>query len=199
VSAPERASRAELVQRLVVDLGAAFQHRTTYAPDHPQVTGTIARLLAALSEWCARSETPEVSLILLEGHLLVDRESIPDEAPWGRGLLRAFHRYGIQGMTLLAGLEAGELGSFLDACAGGQRPTPSRHILIGQAGALRECEPGGALSRAGGGSERRAPGHRQRGGHADRAAALPGGEARARGRGRITRVRRPRGHPGQRP
>jgi hypothetical protein len=157
VSAPERASRAELVQRLVVDLGAAFQHRTTYAPGHPQVTGTIARLLAALSEWCARSGTPEVSLILLEGHLLVDRESIPDEAPWGRGLLRAFHRYGIQGMTLLAGLEAGELGSFLDACAGGQRPTPSRHILIGQAGLAGQgsaegpapAAPSGSVSPAG--------------------------------------------------
>jgi hypothetical protein len=134
VTHPASPGRGELTQHLVSDLGAAFHLRASYAPGHPQVKGALARLLTAFSAWCAHAGTAEVSLILLEGHLLVDREAIPDDAPWARGLLRAFHRHAIRGLTMAVGVDEGELGLFLDSCLGANGPTGSRHILVGQAG-----------------------------------------------------------------
>jgi len=134
VNAPVRPGIAELTERLVADLGAAFQQRAAYAPGHPQVKGALTRLLTAFAAWCAYSGTAEVSLILLEGQLLVDRLAIPEDAPWARGLLRAFQRHEIRGLTMVLGLDEAELGLFLDSCQGAKEPTPSRHLLLGQAG-----------------------------------------------------------------
>ncbi len=131
---PESPDRAQLTERLVVELGAAFQQRAVYAPDHPQVKRALARTLAAFAAFCAHEATAEVSLITLEGQLLVDRSGVPDDAPWARGLLQAFRRNGIGGLTLLSGLDTAELGLFFDGCQTAQGPTPSPHILLGQAG-----------------------------------------------------------------
>jgi hypothetical protein len=144
VNAPAGAGRIELTQRLVADLGAAFHLRAAYAPGHPQVKGALARVVAALGAWCAHEGTSDVSLILMEGHLLVDRQAVPEDVGWPRGLLRAFGRHGIQGLTLAAGLDEAELGSFLDGCVGPKGPSPSRHILVGQAGFAAEARPEGA-------------------------------------------------------
>jgi HD superfamily phosphohydrolase YqeK len=132
---------AKLTERLVADLGAAFQQRTTYAPGHPQVKEALARVLTGFAAWCAHAGTTEVSLILLEGQFLIDRQAIPDDAPWARGLLRAFHRHGIHGLTMVTGLDGEELGFFLDSCQGGKGPTPSRHLLAGQAGFAAAAAP----------------------------------------------------------
>jgi len=134
VNAPPGSGRAELTERLVADLGASFQQRTAYAPGHPQVKGALTRVLTAFAAWCAHAGAAEISLILLEGNLLVDRQAIPENAPWARGLLRAFHRHEIRGMTMAVGLDEVELGLFLDGCQGAKGPTSSRHILLGQVG-----------------------------------------------------------------
>jgi hypothetical protein len=134
VNAPASPERAALTQRLVTELGAAFQVRAAYAPDHPQVRGSLSRVMAALAAWCAPAGAAEVSLILVEGNLLVDRQAVPEEAPWARGLRRAFQRHGIRGLTLVVGLDDAELGRFLDGCQGAGGPTSSRHLLVGQAG-----------------------------------------------------------------
>ncbi len=134
MSAPACTDRAEFTERLVTDLGAAFQQRAVYGPTHPQVTGALGRLFASFAAWCAHAGTGEVSLITLEGQILVDRQAVPDEAPWARGALRAFRRHGIRGLTMVVGLDAVELGQFLDSCQSAKGPAPSRHILLGQAG-----------------------------------------------------------------
>jgi len=148
--------RAELVQRLVVDLGGAFQQRVGYAPGHPQVEAALARVLAALGALCAQAGNVEVSLLLLEGQLLVDREAVPDDAPWARGVLRSFQRHGIRGMTLVAGLGAAELGRFFDGCMSPSGPAPSPHILLGQGGFSAGEDPR-AAGAAGGGAPGGAP------------------------------------------
>jgi hypothetical protein len=118
----------------VVDLGAAFHLRSSYAPDHPQVRSALVRVCDAFVAWCTGNGSAEVSLLVLEGHLLVDRQAIPDDANWARGLHRAFDRNGIQGLTLLAGLDEPELGAFLDACQGPTGPVSSRHVQVGRIG-----------------------------------------------------------------
>jgi hypothetical protein len=133
MSLPPGPGRADLTLRLVADLGALFHLRASYAKDHPQVAQALERVLAALHAWCAYAGAPEVSLILVEGHLLVDRQAIPEAASWSRGLLRAFGRLGIRGLTLIVGLDETELGRFLDGCHGAAGPTSSPHLLVGQA------------------------------------------------------------------
>ena len=134
MNAPTNPGRPELTQRLVADLGAAFHLRAAYGADHPQVKGALARVLAALAAWVELAGAPEVSLLLVEGHLLVDRQAIPDDAPWARGLMRALRRQAIHGMILSLGLDEAELGSFLDGCQGASGATSSHHIQVGQAG-----------------------------------------------------------------
>jgi len=148
VNAPANTARLELTQRLVVDLGGAFHLRAAYGKDHPQVKGALARVLSALAAWFELPGTAEVSLILVEGNLLVDRQAIPDDAPWARGLIRAFRRHAIHGMTLSTGLDEAELGRFLDGCQGPGRATASHHIQIGQAGYAPsdDQEGGGAVA-----------------------------------------------------
>ncbi|MEO7795501.1 MAG: HD domain-containing protein [Thermoanaerobaculia bacterium] len=131
---PEVSVRARLTERLVVEVGAAFQQRAVYAPTHPQVERALALALAALADFCAHVAISEVSLITLEGQLLVERQAVLDDAPWARGLLQAFRRHGIRGLTLGLGLDAVELGRFLDGCLAGKGARSSRHILVGQAG-----------------------------------------------------------------
>lgn len=135
------AARAHLSERLVVELGAAFQQRFVYPSTHPQVRRSIERAVAAFDARCAGLGVREASLIVLEGELLVDRQALPEGSTWTRGLLLAFNRHALGGMTLLAGLDVDELAAFLDSCAESERPTPSRHLQIGQAGFLGTDQP----------------------------------------------------------
>jgi hypothetical protein len=139
----ERARRAE---RLVVELGAAFQQRAVYPSTHPQVRRAVARAVTAFDELCAARGAHEVSLLLLEGELLLDREPLPENSHWSRGLRLAFARHGLGGMTLRSGLDADELAAFLDSCSAPGGPAPTRHVLIGHAGFVGSEAPEGAAS-----------------------------------------------------
>jgi HD superfamily phosphohydrolase YqeK len=141
VSEPQGTAGAEPTQRLVADLGSAFQARSVYAPGHPQVTAALARVIATTTALWEHAAAEEVTILLLEGQLVVERQAIPENAPWARGLLRGFQRHGLRGLTLVAGLDEAELGRFLDGCQGSQGPSASRHILIGQAGYAAENAP----------------------------------------------------------
>ncbi|MEO8275495.1 MAG: HD domain-containing phosphohydrolase [Thermoanaerobaculia bacterium] len=134
MNVPTSPNRSQLTERLVVELGAAFQQRAVYAHDHPQVERALARTVAAFEAWRALAGTNEVSLILLEDQLIVEHQALPEDAMWGRGLLQAFHRYEIRGLSLLSGLSTTELGRFLDAVQAAKGATSTRHIAVGQAG-----------------------------------------------------------------
>jgi HD domain len=124
--------RAQAVERLVIDLGVAFQNRNVYPSGHPALRRSVERAIADHRALLALAgEVTETTLLTVEGQLLVDRVPVPEDATWGRGLLLAFERHEIAGLTLLAGLDGGELAAFLDSCHGGGEPQASRHVLLG--------------------------------------------------------------------
>lgn len=131
---PANPGLQELTERLVVDLGAAFQQRAVYAAGHPQVQRAFRRALDAFDAWCRHEAKTEVSLLTLEGQLLVDRRAIPEDSPWARGILQTFRRYEIGGLTLLGGLDAEELGRFFESCQSPEGAAATPHILVGRAG-----------------------------------------------------------------
>ena len=128
-----RVERDRLAERLVVELGATFHQRAIYPSSHPQVARSIERAIEALDAWCDGLLAAEVSIILLEDQLLVDREPLPEDATWKRGLVHALERLSLSGVTLARGLDAAELAAFLDGCAEGEPPPASRHIQFGRA------------------------------------------------------------------
>lgn len=128
-----RAERDRLAERLVVELGATFHQRAIYPSSHPQVLRSIERSIEALDAWCDGLPAEEVSIILLEDQLLVDREPLPEDATWKRGLVHALERLSMSGLTLARGLDAAELAAFLDGCAQSEPPPASRHIQFGRA------------------------------------------------------------------
>lgn len=143
--------RAQLAERLVVELGAAFQQRAVYPSSHPQVRRAVERTIRAFTAWLESADSPEISLLALEGQLLVDRQALPEEITWSRGLLQGFARHGIGGVVLWRGLGEEELGAFLDSCASASGPTASDHLQIGHPGLLggdtREEGAGGSAER----------------------------------------------------
>jgi HD superfamily phosphohydrolase YqeK len=180
VSLPAGPGRADLTLRLVADLGALFHLRASYAKDHPQVALALERVLAALHAWCAYAGAPEVSLILVEGHLLVDRQPIPDDASWARGLLRAFQRHDIGGLTLFHGLDAAELLGFLDDCLSAKGPVSTPHLHVGRGGFSTGDAPetpGGAGAPAAGPGYA-VPSEQVQGARAEFAAVAAGGASR---------------------
>ncbi len=180
MSLPAGTGRADRTLRLVADLGALFHLRASYAKDHPQVAQALERVLAAFDAWCAYTGTAEVSVILVEGHLLVDRQPVPDDASWARGLVRAFQRNDIGGLTLLLGLDAVELGGFLDDCLAARGAASTPHLQVGRGGYSTGDAPetpGGAGAAAVG------PGHavtaeQVQGARAEFAAVAAGGVSR---------------------
>lgn len=130
----ESPDRDHLIERFVVELGAAFQQRAVYPSTHPQVRRSIERAIAAFDELRRTALAGEISVLLVDDELLVDRQPLPEDSHWARGLRLAFARHDLGGVTLLAGLDAAELAAFLDSCSGPDRPTPMRHLQIGHAG-----------------------------------------------------------------
>jgi hypothetical protein len=176
VNAP---GRAELTLRLVADLGALFHVHLAYAPAHPQVKSTVDRVLAALDAWCAHTGGREATLILVEGHLLLDRQPVPDDARWAVGLTRAFARHGIGGMNLLLGLDAAELLRFLDTCSTPRGAVSTPHLVVGRGGvAAGEPEETGGAGGSAGGAGGAAPVERVEGARAEFLAVATGGAPR---------------------
>ena len=147
----EDAHRDRLAERLIVELGAAFQQRAVYPSAHPQVHRAVARAVAAFDELRGATGAREVSLLLLEGELVVDQRPLPEGSFWARGLLLAWRRFGLGGMTLRGGLDAAELARFLDSCASGSQPAPSRHLQIGHAGFVGADAPESVAAERGAG------------------------------------------------
>ncbi|HET8733245.1 MAG TPA: HD domain-containing protein [Anaeromyxobacteraceae bacterium] len=143
--------RAELTVRLVADLGAAFHVQAAYASGHPQVKAAIERALGALAAWCAFTGGGEATLVLVEGHLLLDRQPVPDDAKWALGLTRALVRHGIGGLTLLLGLDEDEFLGFLAGLATPRGAVSTPHVVVGRAGlaAGESTEAGGAGAQPG--------------------------------------------------
>jgi hypothetical protein len=134
VNASLPGARAERMQRVAAELGAAFQQRAAYAPAHPQVRTALDRVVAALEDVRRTDGALEVALLLLEGQLLLDQQEVPEGAHWARGILRAFERHGIHGLTLVPGLDPAELSLFLEGCLGQRGPASTAHVRVGQAG-----------------------------------------------------------------
>lgn len=143
MSDPRTRERDHLAERLVVELGAAFHQRAIYPSAHPQVRRSVERTVAALEAWCEGLARDEASLIRLEDQLLVDRDPVPEEATWRRGLVQALERLGLSGITLGRGLTTDELALFLDACCAHGEPRASQHVQFGRA-AYFEAAGGGA-------------------------------------------------------
>lgn len=150
----EARDRNSLAERLVVELGAAFHQRAIYPASHPQVRRSVERTVAALQAWCDRLALDEASLIRLDDQLLVDRDPVPEEATWRRGLVQALERLGLSGVTLGRGLTTDELTLFLDACCTHGEPRPSRHIQFGRATFFDARGSGSGASEAGDGAAR---------------------------------------------
>ncbi|MFN7941909.1 MAG: HD domain-containing protein [Thermoanaerobaculia bacterium] len=126
------ADRAYLAERLVVEVGTAFQQRSVYPSEHPQVRRSLERAIAALGAWCRSQLADEVSIILLDDQLLVDREPLPEDSLWRRGLVQALARHRLSGLTLAAGLTESELGAFLDGCLSSTGAQATRHLQFGR-------------------------------------------------------------------
>jgi hypothetical protein len=123
-----------------------------YPAGHPQLRRSIERAFEAYDAGMTLSGADELSLLVVDDQLVIDRRPVPEDANWRRGLLQAFERHGLGGLTLRSGLTLEELERFVDSCFSAGGAQASRHLLFGRARASESSglAPGGGGAAGGG-------------------------------------------------
>lgn len=155
---PERRAGGEAsgAEELIQQLNAALNARTLYPPDHPRVGEAVDRLLTTLArELDARSQD-EVTLLLVGEELVADHQALRRRGVQLQAFGETLRRRGLEGLTLLRGLDREECHRFLDGMASGL-PAASDHIIAGRLRATVAADgaesllPGAAAGNEGGG------------------------------------------------
>jgi len=127
----ERRPGGRFGPRCVGALAAAATARGLYPADHPRCRGAAGALLDLLEDAFADG-LHEVTLLVVEGDLVVDGEALRGTTLHGHGLVRALGRHSIERLTLRAGLTGGELSALLATLAGEAAPQASEHVVLGR-------------------------------------------------------------------
>lgn len=199
---PDAGDPGELTRReLVQGLAAVTNARTLYPPAHPRVQQALANLERRLDEWLSPG-ADSVTLLVIDTELVIDGQPLPSTLLASHGLVRSLQRFGIERLTLTAGVTRSELEDLLDALSGQRPPAGSPHVVLGRVLAVdANAPPGtggsgpgdeatpGEGSGAGGASGQAGPGGtdgRQSGGGGGAASAngIAGAVAGTGGRGR---------------
>jgi HD-GYP domain-containing protein (c-di-GMP phosphodiesterase class II) len=127
----DRAARRQ-VEGLIALVATAINSRMLYPADHPRVTDAVEALTLGLEETLHDRRQEEIGFLLVGDDVVADRQPLRQRAARLRGFVHALRRLGIDGLTLLRGLEAAECHEFLSALAAGAAPPSSVHVLVGK-------------------------------------------------------------------
>jgi HD-GYP domain-containing protein (c-di-GMP phosphodiesterase class II) len=142
-------------EELVQQLNAALNARTLYPADHPRVGEAVERLLTTLARELDARGQDEVTLLLVGEELVADHQALRRRGVQLQAFGETLRRRGLEGLTLLRGLDREECHRFLDGMAAGL-PAASDHIIAGRLRATVAADGSeGLLPGADGGGEAR--------------------------------------------
>lgn len=116
---------------VVAALATATTARSLYPAAHPRCERACSALAEAL-EASFETGRSELTVLVVEGEMVVDGETLRGSVLRGHGLTRSLARFGIERLTLKRGIDTDELGALLGALGGAAVPTGSKHIVLGR-------------------------------------------------------------------
>ena len=148
-------------EELIVLLNAALNVRGMYPGEHPRVGEAIDKLLTALDRELDLSGHEEIAFLVVGDDVVVDLQPLRRRVVHLQAFAQTLRRRGLEGLTLMRGLQAGECRQFIGGMAGSGTPQSSQHIIVGRLriqvradepeAPLPGPEPGGGRGEAGAG------------------------------------------------
>lgn len=142
------------VEVLIQYLNAALNARSLYPAEHPRVGEAVERLVAALEHELDQRGRDEITFLLVGHEVVVDQQALRRRSVQLEAFGESLRRRGLEGLTLLRGLDREECHAFLVAMVRGASPPATPHVIAGRLRAV--IAPDGtedALPGAGGGGE----------------------------------------------
>lgn len=128
----ERRAAGSGIEELIVQLNAALNARSLYPAEHPRVAAAVDRLLSTLERELDIRGQDEVTFLLVGQEVVVDHQALRRRGVHLHAFAETLRRRGLEGLTLLRGLERDECHGFLAAMAGGGEPPASEHVIAGR-------------------------------------------------------------------
>ena len=132
------------MEELIVQLNSAINTRSLYPAEHPRVTAAAERFLSQLEREFEQRGNDEVTLLVVGRELVVDQQPLRRRGTHVGAFAATLRRRGLEGLTLLRGLERVECLDFLAAMSAAGAPPSSEHVIVGRvrAAVAGDEEPG---------------------------------------------------------
>ncbi len=121
----------DVVATVIADLVAGAAALALYGTDHPLCERSVDRLARHLDD--ALAEEPQLDLLLVGQELFVRERPVSRSTRQAGALVRRMHRRGVDSIAFSAGVDAGELRTFLAdlAAPADQPPASLPHVRSG--------------------------------------------------------------------
>lgn len=120
------------LQPLVLALATGVGAASIYPAGHPRIDESAARVVRELERLLAERGDSEVTLLVVDGEMVVDGRPLRHVSMSLQPLLKAFARRRVQRLTLAAGLIAAECREFLEALLGRGKLRSLDHLIVGR-------------------------------------------------------------------
>jgi hypothetical protein len=137
---PERRRRGDGTEDLIVQLNAALTARSLYPAVHPRVSAAADSLVATLERELEACGQEEITLLVVGRDLVVDQQPLRRRGVHLEAFAATLRRRGLEGLTLLRGLERDECLRFLAAMAASGTPSSTDHVIVGRVRAAVAAE-----------------------------------------------------------
>jgi hypothetical protein len=151
-----RVQRASGAEDLIVQLNAAMNVGAMYPVDHPRVGASVDKLIASLDRELDLRGHEEIGFLVVGQDVVIDQQPLRRRAVHLQAFAQTLRRRGLEGLTLVRGLQADECRRFIETMAGSAPPQSSPHVVVGRLRIAVESDapeappPGLDLGRGGG-------------------------------------------------
>ncbi len=120
------------VQPLIIALATALHARALYPREHPRVVSAAAEVCVRLAEVLRARKSEEFTVLLVDDLLVIDDRPVRSGSIYMQSLVRILARFGVQRVTLGAGLTPDEVRTALDGLASSGALESSPHFVLGR-------------------------------------------------------------------
>jgi HD-GYP domain-containing protein (c-di-GMP phosphodiesterase class II) len=120
------------VQPLIIALATALHARALYPREHPRVVAAAREICARLAEVLRARRGEEFTLLVVDDLVVIDDRPVRSGSIYMQSLVRILGRFGVQRVTLAAGLEEGEVRAVLDGLSSAGELASSPHFTLGR-------------------------------------------------------------------
>lgn len=127
-----RGQRSSGAEDLILQLNAAMSVRGMYPADHPRVAASVEKVIGALDRELDVRGHEEIAFLIVGQDVVIDQQPLRRRAVHLQAFAQTLRRRGLEGLTLVRGLQAEECRLFLESMSGSAPPQSSLHVVVGR-------------------------------------------------------------------